>query len=66
MSDTADIAEAAVKPTLSAKGVRALLDRLPDSVTLEDVAYHLDVVIKVPEAEASDVRNDISHEEMKR
>jgi hypothetical protein len=62
MSDTADIAEAAVKPTLSAKGVRALLDRLPDS----DVAYHLDVVIKVPEAEASDVRNDISHEEMKR
>lgn len=67
MSDTGDIAEAAVKPTLSAKDVvRALLDRLPDSVTLEDVAYHLDVVIKVPEAEASDVRNDISHEEMKR
>jgi hypothetical protein len=44
----------AVKPSLSAKDeVRALLDRLPDSVTLEDIAYHLDVVIKVLEAEAS-------------
>ncbi len=32
--------------------MRALLDRLPDSVTLEDIAYHLDVVIKVLEAEA--------------
>jgi hypothetical protein len=43
-----------VKPKLSAKDeVRALLDRLPDSVTLEDIAYHLDVVIKVLEAEAS-------------
>ena len=24
--------------------VRALLDRLPDNVTLEDIQYHLDVV----------------------
>jgi hypothetical protein len=53
MSDTADIADTALKPKLSAKDeVRALLDRLPDSVTLEDIAYHLDVVIKVLEAEA--------------
>jgi hypothetical protein len=65
MSDTADIAETAAKPTLSAKDeVRALLDRLPDSVTLEDIAYHLDVVIKVLEAEASDPRDDIPHEEV--
>jgi hypothetical protein len=50
----ADTAEVGVKPQLSAKDeVRALLDRLPDSVTLEDIAYHLDVVIKVLEAEAS-------------
>jgi hypothetical protein len=64
MTDTADIADTAVKPTLSAKDeVRALLDRLPDSVTLEDIAYHLDVVIKVLEAEASDPRDDIPHEE---
>jgi hypothetical protein len=59
-----DSAEVTVRPTLSAKDeVRALLDRLPDSVTLEDIAYHLDVVIKVLEAEASDPRNDIPHEE---
>ncbi len=38
---------------LSAKDeVRALLDRLPDDVTLEDIQYHLDVVVKVLEAEA--------------
>ena len=40
--------------------------RLPDDVTLEDIQYHLDVVIKVLEAEASDPRDDIPHEEMKR
>ncbi len=51
MADAADIA---VKTRPSAKDeVRALLDRLPDSVTLEDIQYHLDVVIKVLEAEAS-------------
>jgi hypothetical protein len=61
MADTADIA---VKPKLSAKDeVRALLDRLPDTVTLGDIAYHLDVVIKVLEAEASDPNDDMSDEE---
>jgi hypothetical protein len=66
MADTADIADTTVKPTLSAKDeVRALLDRLPDSVTLEDIAYHLDVVIKVLEAEA-DTRGGITHAEAKR
>lgn len=46
MSDAADIA---AKPKLAAKDeVRALLDRLPDDATLEDIRYHLDVVIKVP------------------
>jgi hypothetical protein len=40
-------------PTLAPKDeVRALLDRLPDKATLEDIRYHLDVVIKVYEAEA--------------
>ena len=48
-----DTAEIAVKPKLSAKDeVRALLDRLPDNVTLEDIASRLDVVVKVLEAEA--------------
>ena len=55
------------KPKLSPKDeVRALLDRLPDTVTLEDIQYHLDVVVKVLEAEASDPRDDIPHVEMKR
>jgi hypothetical protein len=62
-SKTADTAVAA-KPKLSAKDeVRALLDRLPDDVTLEDIQYHLDVVIKVLEAEA-DPRPGIPHEEV--
>ena len=39
-------------PSLAPKDeVRALLDRLPETVTLEDIRYHLDVVIKVYEAE---------------
>ena len=60
----ADTAEIALKPRLSAKDeVRGLLDRLPDDVSLEDIAYHLDVVIKVLEAEASDPRDDIPHED---
>jgi len=47
-------AEKAIRSKLSPKSeVRALLDRLPDSVTLEDIQYHLDVVVKVLEAEAS-------------
>lgn len=63
MQDAADLA---AKPQLSAKDeVRALLDRLPDTVTLEDIAYHLDVVIKVLEAEA-DTRGGIPHAEAKR
>jgi hypothetical protein len=61
MSGVADIA---VQPKLSAKdGVRPLLDRLPDDVTLEDIQYHLDVVVNVLEAEA-DTSGDIPHEEV--
>ena len=49
----ADTAEMTTRPKLCAKDeVRALLDRLPDTVTLEDIQYHLGVVIKVLEAEA--------------
>ena len=64
---TADAAIAA-KPTLSPKDeVRALLDRLPDEVTLEDIQYHLDVVVKVLEAEAQLERGEgIPHEEVVR
>jgi hypothetical protein len=61
-------AEKAVRPKLSPKDeVRALLERLPDTVTLEDIQYHLDVVVKVLEAEASLERGEgIPHEEVKR
>lgn len=59
-------AETAVRRVTSAKDeVRALLDRLPDDVTLEDIQYHLDVVAKVLRAEA-DTSGDIAHEEAKR
>jgi hypothetical protein len=62
MADTA--AKIADKPKLSAKDeVRALLDRLPDDVTLEDIQYHLDVVVKVLQADAS-TELDIAHEEV--
>ena len=65
MTNTADTTVAA-RPKLSPKDeVRALLDRLPDDVTLEDIQYHLDVVVKVLEAEAN-TSGDISHEEAKR
>jgi hypothetical protein len=62
----ADTAQIATRPRLTAKDeVRALLDRLPDGVTLEDIAYHLDVVIKVLEAEASLDRGEgIPHDEV--
>ncbi len=57
-TDTADTTVAA-KPKLAAKDeVRALLDRLPDDVTLEDIQYHLDVVVKVLEAEAQADRGE--------
>jgi len=64
MADAA--ANIADKPKLSAKDeVRALLDRLPDDVTLEDIQYHLDVVLKVLEAEAQLDRGEgIPHEEV--
>jgi hypothetical protein len=59
------IAEKTARPKLPPKDeVRALLDRLPDDVTLEDIQYHLDVVVKVLEAEA-DTSGDTSHDEAK-
>jgi hypothetical protein len=61
-------ADVAAKQRLSPKDeVRALLDRLPDDVTLEDIRYHLDVVVKVLEAEAQLERGEgISQDEFDR
>jgi hypothetical protein len=67
MTTDSATADAVSRPKLLPKDeVRALLDRLPDSVTLEDIQYHLDVVVKVLEAEASDPSTDIPHDEVKR
>jgi hypothetical protein len=67
---TTEAADAGTKinAMLSAKDeVRALLDRLPDAVTLQDIQYHLDVVAKVLEAEAQIGRGEgITQEEFDR
>ena len=63
-TDTVAPATATLQNRSAKDEVRALLDRLPDTVTLEDIQYHLDVVVKVLEAEASDPSNDIPHEEV--
>jgi len=56
-------ADTVARQQLSPKdAVRALLDRLPDTVTLADIQYHLDVVVKVLEAEAN-TDGDITDEE---
>jgi hypothetical protein len=63
---TTKTVDAAVRALAKGRGkdeVRALLDRLPDDVSLEDIQYHLDVVVKVLEAEA-DPSPDIPHEEV--
>ena len=47
--------------------VRALLDRLPDDLTLEEIQYHLAVVVKITRSEErADREGWIPHEEVKR
>jgi hypothetical protein len=47
--------------------VRAMLDRLPDSVGYADIAYHLGVLQLIREREADDrPEDDIPHEDLKR
>jgi hypothetical protein len=65
---TAAPTEAKAETKRNAKDeVRALLDRLPDDVTLEDIQYHLDVVVKVLGAEErAESEAWVPHEEVKR
>lgn len=45
--------------------VRAMLDRLPDDLTLDDIAYHLGVLKLIREREANDrPENDRSQDEV--
>ena len=47
--------------------VRALLDRLPDDCTLDDVLYHLYVIQSIESGLAdAEAGRTISHEEVKR
>ncbi len=47
--------------------VRALLDRLPDDLTLEQIQYHLAVFVKISRSEErADREGWIPHEEVKR
>ena len=47
--------------------VRALLDRLPDDLTLEEIQYHLAVVVKITRSEErADREGWIPHEEFKK
>ena len=54
--------------SLSAKDqVRAMLDNIPDDVTLEDIQYHLHVVVKITRSEGrADREGWIPHEEVER
>lgn len=60
--------QAEAAPSLSAKDeVRALLDRLPDTVTLEDIQYHLGVVVKIRRSEEQAEREGwLPHAEFER
>jgi hypothetical protein len=57
-TETADTVVTAKAKSSPKDEVRALLDRLPDDVTLADIQYHLDVVVKVLEAEAQADRGE--------
>jgi hypothetical protein len=58
MTIETDTAVAAKQKASAKDEVRALLDRLPDDVTFEDIQYHLDVVVKVLEAETQADRGE--------
>ena len=68
MADAAIEADVQPSTARSAKDeVRALLDRLPDDVTLEDIQYHLGVVVKLLRSEErADREGWIPHAEAKR
>lgn len=68
MADAIATDEGATTAIPSAKDeVRALLDRLPDDLTLEQIQYHLGVFVKITRSEErADREGWIPHEEVKR
>ena len=51
MADVADVPTVADQTENSKAQVRALLDRLPDDVTLEQIQYHVGVYVKILRSE---------------
>lgn len=67
MADTTIERRPDASPLTAKDEVRALLDRLPDTVTLEDLQYHLGVYVKVRRSEERAEREGcVPHEEMVR
>lgn len=67
MADTTLDTVAPARPKSAKDEVRALLDRLPDDLTLEQIQYHLAVVVKITRSEErADREGWIPHEEVER
>ena len=67
MVDTALDAKPKPEARSAKDEVRALLDRLPDDLTLEQIQYHLAVVVKITRSEERAEREGwIPHEEVER
>jgi hypothetical protein len=67
MGDTTIESRSDAAPLSAKDEVRALLDRLPDTVTLEDIQYHLAVYVKMKRSEErADREGWIPHAEVER
>ena len=67
MADVAETLTNNVQTTCAKDEVRALLDRLPDDVTLEQIQYHLGVYVKITRSEERAEKECWTpHEEVKR
>jgi hypothetical protein len=67
MADIETEPKVATQPLSAKDRVRAMLDNIPDDVTLEDIQYHLHVVVKITRSEERAEREGwIPHEEVER
>ena len=67
MADVETKPKAEIQPLSPKDQVRVMLDNIPDDVTLEDIQYHLNVVVKITRSEERAEREGwIPHEEVER
>lgn len=67
MADIETKPKAETQPLSAKDQVRAMLDNIPDDVTLEDIQYHLYVVVKITRSEERAEREGwVPHEEVER